>query len=88
MKYMRKDFKTMLGSHRTPVQDKNANESAVFVSSTIHSMSTYKMLPKAQWHATVLLAEAPSAKAKYPTNAPTATAIITMPLYVINRSLF
>jgi hypothetical protein len=29
----------------------------------------------------------PSAKAKYPTKAPTATASITMPLYVMKRSL-
>jgi hypothetical protein len=34
-----------------------------------------------------LVAGVSSAKVKYPTNAPTATASMTMPLYVMKRSL-
>lgn len=39
-----------------------------------------------QWHA-ALFVELEFPKARYPTNAPTATASIIQPLYVIKRSL-
>lgn len=40
-----------------------------------------------QWQATDFVEVVPEPKARYPMNAPTATANITKPLYVINSNL-